>query len=640
MRPSLLLLAFSTLILNAQGPTNPKTVTYKDIAISPDGQSLAWVEGQTGSQTGVLHLAKRSGGNSVEVALKNGPATREDRMPAWSPDSKSVAFFSDNAKGDPDLYLTTLANHTAQKLTSLKGFAERPQWSHDGTRVAFLYVEGASGGGPLMAAGPQTGVIDNAFHNQRIGIVESTTGKLSMGSPADRHVYDFDWSPDGKRLTATAAPGPGDNNWWIAQLYVFDASTGAGQSIYKPKLQIAVPRWSPDGNRIAFIEGLMSDEGFHGGDLFTIAPSGGTPKNHTPDRKTSPSSIVWQTPDRLLFSEYSGGGVNLSTLDLNSQTIETLWHGEEEARTAGNFPNMAVAKDGKTAGIVRSSFTSPPEVWAGPIGDWKQVTSKNAGLHPTWGAAQNLQFDSQGSTVQAWLIPPAKAASGKSPLVVQVHGGPSSVVTPRWPEADNNIALLVARGYYVLLPNPRGSYGQGEKFTQANVKDFGYGDLSDILAAVDAAAAKYPVDLQRTGITGWSYGGYMTMFAVTQTTRFKAAVAGAGIANWTSYYGENLIDQWMIPFFGASVYDDPAAYAKSSPINFIKNVKTPTLVVVGEQDAECPAPQSFEFWHALKAMGVPTQLVVYPGEGHMFVKPDHKRDEAERLLGWFDKYLK
>ena len=130
------------------------------------------------------------------------------------------------------------------------------------------------------------------------------------------------------------------------------------------------------------------------------------------------------------------------------------------------------------------------------------------------------------------------------------------------------------------------------------------------------------------------------MFAVTQTNRFKAAVAGAGIANWQSYYGQNLIDQWMIPFFGASVYDDPAVYAKSSPITFIKNVKTPTLVVVGEQDAECPAPQSYEFWHALKTFQVPTQLVVYPGEGHQFMQPKNKEDRAQKVTDWFGKYLK
>jgi dipeptidyl aminopeptidase/acylaminoacyl peptidase len=162
----------------------------------------------------------------------------------------------------------------------------------------------------------------------------------------------------------------------------------------------------------------------------------------------------------------------------------------------------------------------------------------------------------------------------------------------QWPQL--NLAALVANGYVVLMPNPRGSYGQGEAFTQANVKDFGYGDLRDIVRGVDAAVAAAPIDKNRAGIWGWSYGGYMTMWAVTQTQRFKAAVAGAGLSNWQSYYGQNSIDQWMIPFFGASVYDDPYIYRRSSPIEFIRNVKTPTLVLVGDRDGEVPAPQSFD----------------------------------------------
>jgi len=194
-------------------------------------------------------------------------------------------------------------------------------------------------------------------------------------------------------------------------------------------------------------------------------------------------------------------------------------------------------------------------------------------------------------------------------------------------------------GYFVLQPNPRGSYGQGEAFAQANRKDFGYGDLRDILAGVDTALAQYSIDPARVGLTGWSYGGFMTMFAVTQTHRFKAAVAGAGISDWLSYYGENSIDQWMIPYFGASVYDDPAVYAKSSAINYIKSADTPTLVVVGDRDGECPAPQSFEFWHALRDRHVPTQLVVYPNEGHGFVDPTHRRDVIERAVEWFNRYM-
>jgi dipeptidyl aminopeptidase/acylaminoacyl peptidase len=199
---------------------------------------------------------------------------------------------------------------------------------------------------------------------------------------------------------------------------------------------------------------------------------------------------------------------------------------------------------------------------------------------------------------------------------------------------------LPAQGYFLLLPNPRGSYGHGEKFTAANVKDFGYGDFHDIMAGVDEAIRSAPIDENRLGLTGWSYGGYMTMWGVTQTTRFRAAMAGAGIANWLSYYGQNKIDQWMIPYFGASVYDHPEVYQKSAPINFIKNVQTPTLIIVGDGDGECPPPQSYEFWHALKTFGVPTQFVIYPREGHRFSDPAHSRDVIERTVRWFAEHLK
>jgi dipeptidyl aminopeptidase/acylaminoacyl peptidase len=325
--------------------------------------------------------------------------------------------------------------------------------------------------------------------------------------------------------------------------------------------------------------------------------------------------------------------------------VRTIWKGVEALHAFGNFPDFAISKDGKFAAAERSSFETPPEIWAGPIGEWRQLTNNNSAFSPTWGKAENLEWTNEGFNIQGWLLPPAKVESGKKyPMVVLIHGGPASAVTPDWPAGFGMsraiIAALSSRGYYVLMPNPRGSYGQGEEFTRANVKDFGGGDLRDNLAGVDAAIKKYPIDAARLGVTGWSYGGFMTMWTVTQTNRFRAAVAGAGIANWQSYYGQNLIDQWMIPFFGASVYDDPAVYEKSSPIHFIKKVKTPTLVIVGERDAECPASQSYEFWHALKTLGVPTQLIIYPGEGHLFIKPENQVDRLDQTVGWFDKYLK
>ncbi|MBV9617958.1 MAG: S9 family peptidase, partial [Verrucomicrobia bacterium] len=338
-------------------------------------------------------------------------------------------------------------------------------------------------------------------------------------------------------------------------------------------------------------------------------------------------------------------GGAISELSLADNSVKTIWKGDESFHAFGNFPDFGLTNDGKSSAVIRNTYNTPPEVWAGPTGQWRQLTKENSALPMTWGKAQSIEWTNDGLNIQGWLIPPENVEAGrKYPLIVLIHGGPSSVTGTEWPASFGMsraiIAGLSSHGYYVLLPNPRGSYGQGEDFTRGNVKDFGHGDLRDDLAGVDAAIKKYPIDSARLGVMGWSYGGFMTMWTVTQTDRFRAAVAGAGIANWQSYYGQNFIDQWMIPFFGASIYDDPAAYEKSSPIKFIKNVKTPTLVIVGEHDAECPSPQSYEFWHALRTLEVPTQLIIYPGEGHMFIKPQNQADRLNQTVGWFDKYLK
>ncbi|MDM5177090.1 alpha/beta fold hydrolase [Massilia sp. DJPM01] len=247
--------------------------------------------------------------------------------------------------------------------------------------------------------------------------------------------------------------------------------------------------------------------------------------------------------------------------------------------------------------------------------------------------------------MQGWLLAPLATEPGKKyPMVVQVHGGPASAASPRFvsdgEQANPLLRDLARKGYHVFLPNPRGSFGQGMAFSSANKRDFGGGDWRDILAGVDAVLKLAPVDAGRLGLMGHSYGGFMTMWGVTHSDRFKAAVAGAGIANWISYYGQNGIDQWMIPFFGASAYDDPAAYRAASPIESIKAAKTPTLLYVGERDVETPAVQSMEFWHGLRAMGTPTALVIYDGEGHAIRKPAHQRDQRARTVAWFERYLK
>ncbi|HVA17421.1 MAG TPA: S9 family peptidase, partial [Candidatus Dormibacteraeota bacterium] len=535
----------------------------------------------------------------------------------------------------------------ARQLTHVKGDLSNPAWSPDGKSIAFLFIENAPrAAGPLAAEAPDEGVVGAKIYEQRLAIADLATGRVRQITPADMYVYEYDWSPDGKKLVATAAHGNGDDNWYVAQIYIFDsASSVAPRSIFKSDMQIGTPKWSPDGKTIAFIAGLMSDEPVVGGDIYTLPASsssgGGDTRDVTPDMKATASTINWSADSKsIVFGEIVDGKSGIAFLNLDSGAITPLWTGAEHIGQNQFTVGVSLSRDGKTSAAVRESFNAPPEVWAGPTGNWKQVTQLNRALHPAWGKAESLHWNTDIGSVQGWIVYPQNYnPSKKYPMVVEVHGGPAWANLPHWPSRWDYSAALPANGYFLLLPNPRGSYGAGEAFTRANVKDFGYGDFKDIMGGVDAAIGSLPIDPQRLGITGWSYGGYMTMWAVTQTHRFKAAVAGAGLADWLSYYGENQIDKWMTFYFGDTVYNDPQVYAKSAPITFIKNVKTPTLILVGDSDGECPPPQSYEFWHALVTLGVPTQFVIYPHEGHMFANPAHSRDVVERAVAWFNAHL-
>ncbi|HVO64527.1 MAG TPA: S9 family peptidase, partial [Terriglobales bacterium] len=594
---------------------------FEQVAMSPDGAQVGWVQRLGSGGSGIFVTAtKATAEQAKRISAAADEQPREEGHIAWSPDSKRLAFLSDaGSPGQLQLYVSELDGSPTRKLTSLQGFLDAPQWSPDGKTIALLFTENAPrASGPLMPMTPETGVIANKIYEQRLTTVEVASSEVRKISPADMYVYEYDWSPDSKELVVTAAKGAGDANWYVAQLYTVLSSGGEMRAIYKPPMQLAVPRWTPDGKNVAFISGIMSDEGSVGGDIYLISSQGGRARDITPGIKASPSWLRWQSSTQLLFGEIVDGQIGFSTLDIAGGKTNTLWTGAEVVSTGdwGSYA-VSVAEDGKNSGVIRQSFTHPPEVWAGPIGSWQQITHVNDRVKPAWGDLRSVHWTSDRFQVQGWLLYPLDYdPKQRYPMVVSVHGGPAVGEVPYWPEPFFNTALLSGQGYFVFYPNPRGSYGEGEEFTRANVKDFGYGDFRDILAGVDKVVSELPVDNNRVGITGWSYGGYMTMWAVTQTNRFRAAVAGAGLANFQSYYGENDIDEWMLPYFGGSVYQDPQVYARSSPINFISKAKTPTLVLVGERDGECPPPQSREFWHALKTLGVPTELVIYANEGH------------------------
>lgn len=640
-----------------------KAQSIQATAISPDGRQLAWVIRRDDKPA--IEVANADGSHARRVSAAATPGSCAESGIAWAPDSRHLAFVS-NCNVDltstrvmqNDIYLADTRGSTAPaRLAALKGYVRALQWTDDGKSLGFLYVAGATRHASAVAAAkrPAGEIGVSGVEVQRVASLDVASGALHELTPAGMYAYEFDWSPDGSRIAYTAAPPPGDNNWWIARLYVQPAQVDAAATVLVDPadtasgslhgLQIALPRWSPDASRIAFIGGLMSDQGATGGDIYAVPAAGGTLVDLTLGIKVTPSWLRWTSPRAMLVSQVSNGQSQLADYTVSAtRAQQQRVHFTVPASIGDGSASMAMSlsADLRHVAFLQSSYASASEVHAGALGNTAPpaVTSFNAGLKPAWGKAESVEWNNEGFHVQGWLLYPAHYDPKKTyPMVVVVHGGPSSAVIPRWPGVGYGAAPLSALGYFVFQPNPRGSFGQGEKYVQANRKDFGYGDLRDILAGVDAVEKQFPVDDKRLGLTGWSYGGFMSMFAPTQTQRFRAVVAGAGISNWQSYYGQNLIDQWMPPFFGASVYDDPAVYAKSSAINFIKQVKTPMLIVVGDRDAECPAPQSFEMWHALRAQGVPTSLVVYPDEGHHFVDPAHQRDVLQRALGWFQKYL-
>jgi dipeptidyl aminopeptidase/acylaminoacyl peptidase len=629
--------------------------SFREVAMAPDGKHLVYGVIVTGKRAGAdvdvsaLWIVNAKDGSGA-IRLTACPGSVCDEHGAtWSPDGSHIVFVTTDAQEQTQVAVADARATHVTTLTDAHGPVDAPRWSPDAKRIAFLYSAGApKTPGPLNPLARDAGVLSDAVFEQRLAIIPAAGGEPRLLGPPDVNIYEYDWSPDGSNLAVTAAHGSGDDNWWIAELDVLDAGSGGLRTLAKPTVQITSPRWSGDGTRIAYIGGLMSDESITGGDVYVIAAAGGAPIDVTPGLAASVQTLTWHgSATHLILTEFAAGDEVLANLDVDSKAQHELWRAPQMiwANCLSGFTpvdsGIALSTNGTMSAVIRQSYTEPPEVESGPPGRWKPITHENAGTPRVTGKATNVFWTSDQFHVQGMLIaPPTVDPNKRYPLIVEIHGGPAFAHYPIYPFAqDSYDAALASQGYFVFMPNPRGSYGQGEAFTQANVKDFGYGDLRDILSGLDAVEKSQPIDSQRVGITGWSYGGYMTMWALTQTDRFKAAVSGAGLSNWQSYYGTNSIDTWMIPYFGASVYDDPKVYERSSPMTFIKQVRAPTLLLGGDRDAEVPISQSYEYWNALRRLGVKTEFVVYPDEGHLFYKHPDEIDVMVRMVDWFNANL-
>jgi dipeptidyl aminopeptidase/acylaminoacyl peptidase len=620
--------------------------TYGALVISPAGDRIASVEGRQS-----LESADAPHGAVVIRAARDGRLLRTiDPCQtwtygalAWSADGESLAFLGSDAKAGT---VQVLIDRDGQEksLATLQGVANTLRFSPDGQSLAMLATVAAKKKiGALEAGAPQVGDIGSSPDEQRIAVVPVAGGEPSFASPDDTFVYEYDWMPDGRGFIGTAAKGDGDDNWWLAELDAFDRITGTPRVIARnewAKYQMTMPRIAPDGKSVVFVGGIMSDFGPLGGEIYQVPLSGGTPTSLTPGFRGSFNALIVRG-SHLYATGILIDRAALMAIEPARHAVRTLW--SEEVTAAAADGAFSLSADGHAAASVIEDFGHAPKILAGPIGRMAPITHDNEALTVDL-ETKSVHWQNEGYEVQGWLVGPKQRPAGKLyPMIVHVHGGPSAAVLPIFGtdySLYTTIHEWVERGYYMFMPNPRGSFGQGDAFARANIRDFGGGDFRDILTGIDAAEKLAPIDEHRLGIHGHSYGGFMVMWAVAHTDRFRTAVAGAGISDWTSYYGLNGIDTWMLPFFGVPLYDAPDLYRPFSPLETIKRVKTPTLLYTGEYDVEVPAEQSFEFWHALKFLGVPTDLHVYSGEGHLIQQAQHIRDLRERLPDWFDLYLK
>jgi dipeptidyl aminopeptidase/acylaminoacyl peptidase len=651
MRVLPVILALVLLAVPARAEPRPMR-SFVSVAISPDGQSVASIEGDAppgGGSASLYQLVIRDADGSNQRAIPMPCGEVKNCVPfdpVWEPDSRHIDFIL-RLPGDGFAHAIErldLTGGAPQQLVEFDGPVETLRLAPDGT-LAMLVTPDATK--DVSATAPGAEIIGNlgaAPAEQRIAILR--VGKLQFASPPDLYVYEYAWRPDGSGFVGTAAPGDGDQNWWSAKIYAFDAATGAARVIYtpsSPQQQLTLPVVSPDGKQMAFIGGLMSDFDAVSGDAFVMPLDDPHPvaRDVTQGWTVSVISLGWGCRDGTLRAGLQAGSETQMVTLADTPAAAPLSidaSGEQQLQGGDEFVSVACKAD--RVATIHQGYADPEEIAVGPMGHWHDITSVNEGVMPPAAARHvPIAWQHDGFKEQGWLLLPRQAPPpGGLPMVTIVHGGPGAAHTPYF-IGPGLIRDMLEAGYALFLPNPRGSFGQGLAFTTAVVRNMGQAVLGDILAGVDAAEQAGPIDDHRLGIGGWSYGGYMSLFAGTQTDRFRAAYAVAGISDWQSYYGQTGIDGWLIPFFGASVYDDPAIYAVASPITAIRQARTPTFLAVGQRDIECPPPQTIEMWRALRAVGVPTSAVVYAGEGHGFRDAGHIADLNRRIIGWFDTYL-
>ncbi len=618
-----------------------------DVQMSPGGDRIAFVLAlgfKPHDEPAQSRIWLVDGAGGAGRQFTSGP--RADKEPRWSPDGSQLAFTSDrDEKGKLQLYVIDVQAGEARRVIETPTKVSQPAWSPDGKLIAFVAADSQSEEEKKRKEQhDDPHVADANLKFDRLWVVDVAAHTFRQVTQGNAHVWEFDWSPDGSTFVLLTGPRPGDDGWFDSELSLVSADGGVPRRLVKTGKQFASPSWSPDGKRIAFISCTWSDPGLVGGDLFVVDAESGSVQNLTAGRELSVSWGRWK-PDGsgLIFMAHEVGNVGLSELDLRTGAIVQLFSGDFTFSERSQ-PKFSADRAAQIFAVAREDTQRPRDIWTySRRNGWQQLTRVHAGVEEfQLGATEDVSWQSRDQrTIQGILIRPVDPAIRPPyPLIVQVHGGPANIWPHRlfanWHDWGQ---LLATRGYAVFLPNFRGSFGRGTEFTEANLGDMGGGDFQDIMTGVDHLVAGGIADPGRLGICGWSYGGFMTAWAVTQTDRFRAAVMGAGISNWASFHGTAEISSWDVLFWRESPFEPEGRYLRYSPMSHVRGAKTPTLILHGADDCCVPTTQSQEFYRALRDLNVPTELVTYPRQGHAIQEKNLQRDMLARVIGWFDRWM-
>jgi dipeptidyl aminopeptidase/acylaminoacyl peptidase len=601
-----------------------------EVALSPDGTRIAFA----------VSASFREQGKAIETRLWSGDVDGELRpgeagsLPRFSPDGSRLAYASDRGhEGRLSVWVGR------KELGEIPGSVEEICWSPDGSRLLVLAADlgadmaGAQSAKKIEEAGTEEQdpkVFRPARFWRRLWLVDAESGETQDVTPEGVNVFEFGWA--GGKAAAVCTDEPSESAWYDAWIGLIDLEARSVERVHTPKWQLQSPRVSP-GGRVAFVEGFSSDRGTLTGTVQVAGRGPLAPELHA-------TRIDFADEDTLWVAGWRGAGSFAGRLALDGSYEELA--GGEVTLGPRYSPAVAASADGSRVATAWESAEEPLEVVLFEDGERRTLTSLNAELAPKlatidWRAYRWTSFD--GLEIEGLLGLPRDRADGPLPLLVDVHGGPTGSWSWQFAPAYGFPQMLAGIGYAVLLPNVRGSVGWGPEFAEANLGDMGGGDLQDILTGIDALAADGLVDDKRVAISGGSYGGFMSSWAVTQSDRFAAALPFAVVTDWVSFHFTTNIGQFDRLYLQADPYDPDGDYTRRSPLYHASKCKTPTLIIHGEDDLCTPLGQALEFYNALVEAGCETELVVFPREGHGWTEYGHQIEAWDRIRAWLERHV-